>query len=360
VRYGTEGDLDVETAYDDSPVTEHSVLVWPVAPRIDYTFVVLSACGCDTTVCAPQVFRSVPPMGSEPVMIPVEIIKVDVDPGDTSVEVTWASDRPCSSWVEVGTGTLYEQAVPGVPLGESVYAAEVGGLQPGMTYHLRVGAWDAAGGETAGDDLTFDTTVPTDYDPPSAPTGLRCAATEGGVSAWWNPSSEADLLGYNVYRARYRDGDLDWSRAVMLTEIPISEPSFFDDTTEPGAAYEYAVTAVDRSGNESQYSQSVSVVVPEGTSALSLVAYPNPMAREANLAFVLPPDAERARLRIVSVTGRVVLDTDVSGCGGSRGSDRVLVWNGRDSAGWPVGDGVYMCELVSGPDVARQKLTVVR
>ncbi|MCK4916393.1 MAG: hypothetical protein KAS89_09480, partial [Candidatus Eisenbacteria sp.] len=56
MRYGTEGDLDCYTEVDPTRVIDHLVRVRPVAPRHEYTFVVLSACGADTAEGAPFVF----------------------------------------------------------------------------------------------------------------------------------------------------------------------------------------------------------------------------------------------------------------------------------------------------------------
>jgi hypothetical protein len=44
---------------------------------------------------------------------------------------------------------------------------------------------------------------------------------------------------------------------------------------------------------------------------------------------------------------------DVSGQGS-------LVWDGRDPFNVPVGSGVYLCEVVSGGEAVRRKLTVSR
>jgi hypothetical protein len=359
VRYGTGDVLDCETAVDTTAVLEHSVVVWPVAPRIPYTFVAVSACGCDTTTCEPMLFSALPPQGQNSQVVPIEVIKVDIEPQDSSAIVLWATDRPCSSWVELGKSTQCETAVPGVPLGEAVYTATVEGLAPGTTYHLRVSTWDVAFGESEGDDLIFSTEFPNDGQPPAPPTGITCHQAEGGVEVTWDPNTEPDLLGYNLYRARYRDDGIDWSRAVMLTSTPTPDVRYFDRSVEEGASYEYAASAVDRSGNESGYSTSAAVTVESAAAGLAFGAYPNPMRCEAHLTFALPPGIGEGRVRIVSLSGRIVMETDVS-ASSARSAEQIVTWNGRDRGGWPVADGVYMCELVAGGQVARRKLTVLR
>ncbi|MFH1502381.1 MAG: fibronectin type III domain-containing protein [Candidatus Eisenbacteria bacterium] len=359
VRYGTNGELDCETVADPIEVTEHAVVLWPVVPRSLYTFVAVSSCGSDTTVCAPLTFRIAPPPAETPDVRPVDIIKIITITDETSAVVTWASDRPCSSWVEYGESADYGQTMPGIPLGEAAYTAQLDGLASGLTYHFRVCAWDRAGGEVSGDDVTFETSLPPDEVPPRRPTGLACELREGGVEVTWDENSEPDLLGYNVYRARARDSTIDWSRAEILNQDPIGEPGFLDTCVEAGALYAYAVTAVDDSGNESELSESADVFVDaDELGSMRFALYPNPVRDDATFVFTLPPGVASARLRIISTSGRVVLERSVSQA--ERGSgEHVMTWDARDPSGWPVGEGVYLCEFRAGDHVTRTKLTVL-
>lgn len=359
VRYGTGGEIDGATRVDSTEVLEHSVLVWPVVPRALYSFVAVSACGADTTYCQPMSFVSVPPPGQDSELRPVEIIKLVVDPdAGNSAVVVWACDRPCSSWVDYGQDLSYGSTVPGVPLGEAAYSAELGGLVPGSIYHFRINVWDLAAGEAVGEDVTFQTALPPDEVPPSPPCGLGCTLSYGGVDVSWDDNDEPDLLGYNVYRVRSREDELDWSRAEMLNATPIVESRFFDPTVESGRSYVYAVSAVDDSGNESGFSESVAVDVGEGyVGSLRFAAYPNPVRDHARFVFTLPDGVASARLRVISITGRVVMEKTASAV--SRG-EQTLTWDGNDPTGWPAGEGVYLCELVAGDSIARRKLTVLR
>jgi len=51
---------------------------------------------------------------------------------------------------------------------------------------------------------------------------------------------------------------------VLLTPQTIAENAFNDATVEKNKRYHYAVTAQDRSGNESRKSRSVSEVIKDG------------------------------------------------------------------------------------------------
>jgi hypothetical protein len=90
-----------------------------------------------------------------------------------------------------------------------------------------------------------------DVFPPAAPVGLLAAGfpvqgSDGiAVDLVWQPNTETDLAGYNVYR-QTADG-----AAMKLTEKPVALPAFHDTTAARGVSYRYTVTAVDAKGNES-------------------------------------------------------------------------------------------------------------
>ena len=68
------------------------------------------------------------------------------------------------------------------------------------------------------------------------PRGLTATSANGEVALHWAPSSEADLVGYHVYRADAPDGVF-----VRLTSSATSATSYSDDTVTPGSAYIYLV-----------------------------------------------------------------------------------------------------------------------
>lgn len=104
--------------------------------------------------------------------------------------------------------------------------------------------------------------VPLEFEdvyPPSAPRGVQAAsfAPEGSALAAdlvWEPDTETDLAGYNVYRATALAGG-GYGERVKLTATPVALPGFHDATIARGVGYRYTVTAVDRKGNESAGSE---------------------------------------------------------------------------------------------------------
>ena len=90
--------------------------------------------------------------------------------------------------------------------------------------------------------------------------GLFCvgAAQAASILVSWNSNSEADLAGYNVY---YGTESRVYGDAINTTDIS----QLLTLTPDIGTTYYFAVTAYDTSGNESDYSEEVSLFVGDGT-----------------------------------------------------------------------------------------------
>jgi hypothetical protein len=103
--------------------------------------------------------------------------------------------------------------------------------------------------------------------PPDVPAGLAAVATAGdngagstakpAIDLSWTPDTEADLAGYIVYR---REGDGAWQR--ISPAQPVVGPGYRDDNVQPGHTYDYAVSAIDTEGHESERSAEAQETVP--------------------------------------------------------------------------------------------------
>jgi fibronectin type 3 domain-containing protein len=106
------------------------------------------------------------------------------------------------------------------------------------------------------------TVAPRDTFPPAAPQGLIAALLPGAipgspvVDLSWSISLETDLAGYRVYRS-----EQEGTRGQALNPELLPTPAIRDTSVEPGHRYWYAVTAVDRAGNESVGSVPVAIDV---------------------------------------------------------------------------------------------------
>jgi hypothetical protein len=88
-----------------------------------------------------------------------------------------------------------------------------------------------------------------DLYPPDIPTNLITFTGTDHVFLSWEPVRDADLSHYRLYRKTVTDPDF------QLLADRIETPSFKDTQAKKGGIYAYAVTAVDRKGNESEPSK---------------------------------------------------------------------------------------------------------
>ncbi len=83
--------------------------------------------------------------------------------------------------------------------------------------------------------------------------------TQHGILVSWTASTSTNVAGYNVYQAIYSAGVWAKVNTSLVTGTSYLEPSASLTT---GTEYEYAATAVDSTGNESSYSNIVTVTAP--------------------------------------------------------------------------------------------------
>ena len=105
-----------------------------------------------------------------------------------------------------------------------------------------------------------DTTAPNTQDeaPVLAPTNVQATVLAGGnIQITWNPSSQPDISGYNLYRREVGNGNSN-----KLNGSRIHATDYVDNTTRVASEYEYRVTAVNTRGRESRYT-SVVVETPD-------------------------------------------------------------------------------------------------
>jgi hypothetical protein len=101
------------------------------------------------------------------------------------------------------------------------------------------------------------TAVMRDVFPPRTPTGLAAIPSADGVDLSWEPNTEPDLAGYNVYRRQVSSAGEVTGTPIRLTSTPTPAPAFSDRTAQPGQTYSYRITAIDTTGNESPASADV-------------------------------------------------------------------------------------------------------
>ena len=176
---------------------------------------------------------------------------------DRSVTLSWypSADNIGVAGYVVSPGNVW------VPAGTT--RTTVSGLDTQTPYTFHVQAVDGAGNmspyQSGG--LTV-TTAAAGTVAPSTPTGLYAPSATGpsGIQLTWGPSSDpAGVTGYNVFR----NGRL-WTT--------VSGTGYTDPSGDlfPGAGYQYAVQAVDSSGNVSAVTAVLQTIAPQSGSTDSV------------------------------------------------------------------------------------------
>ena len=91
--------------------------------------------------------------------------------------------------------------------------------------------------------------------PPSVPAGVSAIASTGSNEIAWEQNTEPDLAGYRIYRA---EGAGEFAR-IGETQ---TAPNYSDHQVRSGLRYRYAISSVDKTGNESAQSTPVELVSP--------------------------------------------------------------------------------------------------
>ncbi len=122
-------------------------------------------------------------------------------------------------------------------------------------YFIRAAATDVSP-FVESDDSERVEVVPKDIFPPASPSGLVSVTAENIISLSWDANPEKDLAGYRVWRKA--EGEAEF---ILLTPELIGENAYSDPRVEKNKRYYYAITAQDKSGNESQKSDAVSEII---------------------------------------------------------------------------------------------------
>jgi chitodextrinase len=130
------------------------------------------------------------------------------------------------------------------------------GLSPLHAYRYVVTAKDRSNNESSDSNTASATTPSCDStNAPSVPVGVTATASVcGQIDLKWNPSQDlsgAGVRGYKIYR-----------NGTLVTEVSASSTSFSDVGVSTLGKYAYAISAVDKTQNESRRSDSVNVTAP--------------------------------------------------------------------------------------------------
>jgi fibronectin type 3 domain-containing protein len=146
------------------------------------------------------------------------------------------------------------------PITNSEYADKFFEFEKSYTYFLRTVSLGADSEPTESADSNNVKTTPKDTFPPSAPSAVTIAASPNTISIFFATNPENDIAGYRIYRSN--DPNLPKAEWSLLTPQLLTTNTFQDTNIESGKKYFYYLTAVDKFGNASNPSESVSEIAP--------------------------------------------------------------------------------------------------
>ncbi|WP_281884626.1 carbohydrate-binding protein [Paenibacillus sp. YYML68] len=121
------------------------------------------------------------------------------------------------------------------------------GLQGNKTYYYVITAYNSNGESNVSNSVYGTTGTGVDAVAPAKPVGLRAMTGNEQIQLYWEHNLEKDFLKYNIYMNEARIASVD----------PVTETQYIVKNLVPGIAYQFAVSAVDKTGNESILNDSV-------------------------------------------------------------------------------------------------------
>ncbi len=190
----------------------------------------------------------------------------------------------------------------------------------------------------------------TNSEPLAAPTGLTVHRDSAGIFLSWRPDTSANVAGYKIYYGKHEGGPYD-GRLSQDAPSPFSIGDITQrqlDGLSPDSTYYFRVTAYDPVGDESGYSNEVSIsptAVSEQSAAVPkdfvlYQNYPNPFNPSTTIKFGLPAHSQ-VTLAVYDILGRKVMQL-VSG--ELSPGYHEYEWNASGFA-----SGVYFCRMVARP-----------
>jgi len=167
--------------------------------------------------------------------VPPAPSKVQANPGDTKVTITWNSTPNAASYRVYRS--LSPHAEGTTPFADNITATtfQDTGLTNAVTYYYQISAKNTAGEGPRSNEVSA---VPRPA-PPAVPTNLIAVPSNQQVSLFWQPSATA--TGYNVKRAFSSEGP-------YTTIASIAQTKFTDAGLTNGVSYYYTVSATNAGG----------------------------------------------------------------------------------------------------------------
>ena len=225
-------------------------LVSGLTPATDYTFYVTAFDGVNTSAASPTFTFETPAPDTTPPTTPANLVanvvsgtEIDLSFGSStdnlylsSYEVRRCAGSGCTNFTGVGS--------PGLALTYDDTA-----LTPSTTYQYSVVAIDGSGNQSSPSNVVTATTLP------GAPTTLTASSTTSTqVTLSWTPTGNVAGLAAYLIEQCVGAGCTTFSQVAQ-----VSSPTDTITGLTPATTYQFRVRSVDPSGNDSGYSNVVSV-----------------------------------------------------------------------------------------------------
>ncbi len=257
---------------------------------------------------------------------------------------------------EVGDSTVWVGVGTGSANGNETYSFEVSTLvdstveQDGMN-EFKVVAFMNEGAFQSESAMGYSL----DNLAPDAPGGLIADVVDEGIYLSWDICIAEDFQQFNLEKS------LTYEFAEYETLI-ITDTSFMDPDYVLNETQYYRLTAVDISGNVSDYSDIVEAAVLALDEDLipDVYAlhqnYPNPFNPVTNIRYDLPEDAH-VMIRIFDIQGRMV-KTLVSGQ--EKAGRKSIIWDATNQIGEQVAAGMYLYLIQAGEFQKTRKMVLLK
>jgi len=193
--------------------------------------------------------------------------------------------------------------------------------------------------------------------PPNPPFNLTAAAENGAVLLAWNEPTNEDPALYSIYRSETSG---NYGDAIATT----NSLEFRDETVDRSKTVYYTVTASDYAGNKSGPSNE-EVVLATSVAGEEIAIpteyklnqnFPNPFNPVTSIKYQLP-EPNTVKLVILNSLGqkvRTLINGNVAA-----GYHNVN-WDGRDSFGNPVSNGIYLYHFEAGNFIETRKMVFMK
>lgn len=185
-----------------------------------------------------------------------------------------------------------------------------------------------------------------------------------GVEVRWSAPLLLEGADYYVYRRSVQEPNSQFE--VLNWHEPVrggGELTFFDEEVIHGEVYAYKLVATLPNGAIHAFGP-VTIRIEHGRIPFRFnlePVYPSPVALAGqngtlSIRFQIPEPANPVRLGLFDVSGRLVhwlIDRPMDP------GSQVLVWDGRDGRGAPVGSGVYFLRLEAGRRVMTRRVVIL-